>query len=196
MINIPGKYSKYEQVIDHLNNVQKDITANANFFRSDETENMVSEGSPMMDRNWTRRYEINVLVDNTELKGAPVVIENYPSYTNLLGRIEHEAILGANRTDFTMIRPGSLHKANGGYLIIPARDLLVNPYAWEGLKRALRDREIRIVELANQLGFLSTATLEPEPIPLNLKVVLVGSPTLYYLLQSYDEDFTKLFKVR
>jgi lon-related putative ATP-dependent protease len=198
MINLlKKKFSQFEQVVDHLNNIQLDIISNASFFRSDENVNIVPESTPTQtDRDWTRRYEINVFVDNTELKGAPVVIENYPSYTNLLGRIEHEAIMGAGRTDFTMIRPGALHKANGGYLLIPARDVIVNPYAWEGLKRALRDGEIRIVELANQLGLISTVTLEPEPIPLRIKVVLVGSPTLFYLLQAYDEDFTKLFKVR
>ena len=123
-------------------------------------------------------------------------MENYPTYNNLLGRIEHEVIMGASRTDFTMIQSGALHRANGGYLILPVRDLLLNPYAWEGLKRALRDGEIRMVELANQVGLISTVTLEPEPIPLQVKILLVGSPTLYYSLRAYDDDFTKLFKVR
>ena len=150
----------------------------------------------MSERDLTHRYDVNVLVDSTRLTGAPVLFENYPSYTNLLGRIEHEAFMGISRTDFTMIRPGALHLSNGGYLLLPARDVLGNPFAWEGLKRALRDGEVRMVELANQLGYLSTATLEPEPIPLNIKVVLVGTPLLYYLLRTYDEDFTKLFKVR
>lgn len=194
---LKDKYAKIEQVIDHLSKIQSDIISNASYFRSEETMNITHEGAPIqIDRDWMRRYEINVIVDNSELKGAPVVIENYPSYTNLLGRIEHEVVMGAGRTDFTMIRSGALHKANGGYLLVPARDLLINPYAWEGLKRTLRDREVRIVELANQLGMISTVTLEPEPIPLKIKVVLVGSPTLYYLLQAYDEDFTKLFKIR
>ena len=150
----------------------------------------------MAQRDWLERYQVNVLVDNSSLKGAPVILESHPSYTNLLGRIEHEVIMGASRTDFSMIRSGALHRANGGYLVIPARDILINPYAWEGLKRVLRDGEIRIVELGQQLGLLSTVTLEPEPIPLTIKIVLVGTPLLYYLLRMYDEDFTKLFKVR
>ena len=104
--------------------------------------------------------------------------------------------MGASYTDFSKIRAGALHRANGGYLILPARDVLVNPSAWEGLKRVLRDGEIRVLELSSQMGLVSTATLEPEPIPLNVKVILVGTPTLYYLMRAYDEDFAKLFKVR
>jgi predicted ATP-dependent protease len=198
MINLlKEKYNGLDQVLTHIDELQQDIVSNANMFQSDDGGNIANEATVVnVNRDWTRRYQINVLVDNSQLDGAPVIAENYPSYTNLLGRIEHEAILGASRTDFTMIRPGALHKANGGYLLIPSRDIIINPYAWEGLKRALRDGEIRIVELANQLGLLSTATLEPEPIPLNTKIVLIGSPLLYYLLRAYDEDFSKLFKVR
>jgi lon-related putative ATP-dependent protease len=143
-----------------------------------------------------QRFEVNVLVDNTHCEGAPVIVENHPSYHNLMGRIEHEVVLGATLTNFTLIRPGALHRANGGYLILPAREVLLNQYAWEGLQRALRDQALRIVELGTQLGLLSTATLEPEPMPLNVKVVLIGTPMLYYLLSEHDEDFAKLFKVK
>lgn len=187
---LKSTFKDYKAVQNYLEAVQSDLIANIALFTPSQ------DGQPAEPRNWTGRYEVNLLVDNSDCHGAPVIVENYPSYNNLLGRIDHEMIFGASRTDFTMIRPGALHRANGGYLVLPARDVLINPYAWEGLKRVLRDGEIRIVELANQLGMLSTTTLEPEPIPLQVKILLIGTPTLYYTLRSYDEDFTKLFKVR
>lgn len=187
---LKSSFSNNKAVQSHLDAIQADIIANtAMFIPSPESQ------SPDR-RNWMSRYEVNLLVDNSDCHGAPVIVENYPSYNNLLGRIDHEMILGASRTDFTMIRSGALHRANGGYLVLPARDVLINAYAWEGLKRVLRDQELRIVELANQLGLLSTTTLEPQPIPLKVKILLIGTPTLYYLLRGYDEDFSKLFKVR
>ena len=195
MQTLKSSYADVESVLKYLEVIQGDITTHPEAFR--RAESSAADASAQEARQeWLRRYEVNVLVDNSGLAGAPVILESHPSYTNLLGRIEHEAIMGASRTDFTMVHPGALHRANGGYLVIPARDLLVNPYAWEGLKRVLRDGEIRIVELGQQLGLLSTVTLEPEPIPLSIKVVMVGTPLLYYLLRAYDEDFAKLFKVR
>lgn len=192
--NLQEKYAGIEQVLSHLEAVKNDILENNHQFRS--REGSEAPGAQPGGRPWLQRYAVNVLIDNSALQGAPVIVETHPVYTNLVGRIEHEVIMGATRTDFTMIRPGALHRANGGYLILPARDLLLNPYAWEGLKRVLRDGCIRIVELGTQLGLISTETLEPEPVPLNLKVILVGTPLLYYLLKFYDEDFSKLFKVR
>jgi lon-related putative ATP-dependent protease len=124
------------------------------------------------------------------------VVEHQPSYYNLIGRIEHQVLMGASVTDFTLIRPGALHRANGGFLILPVRDVLLNPYAWDGLKRTLLEGSIRIVELGNQLGLISSTTLEPEPIPLEVTVVLIGTPMLYYMMRQYEEDFSKLFKVR
>lgn len=192
------KYASLDQVLAYLDAVQNDILDNLVPFRADlqQTENLTALGE-----NWLRRYAVNVLVDhstaeNGEPQGAPVILENQPTYHNLIGRIEHEFVMGASRTDFTLIRPGALHRANGGYLLLPIREVLLNPYAWEGLKRCLREGCIRIVELGSQLGLISTTTLEPEPIPLHVKVILIGTPLLYYLLQQYDEDFPKLFKVR
>ena len=185
-----------EAVNHYLEAIQTDITNNVTLFMPQSEEQPTANPSAIERRQLMLRYEVNLLVDNSCCQGAPVIVENYPSYNNLLGRIDHEMIMGASRTDFTMIRPGALHRANGGYLVLPARDVLTNPYAWDGLKRTLRDQEVRIVELANQLGVLSTTTLEPEPIPLQVKVLLIGTPTLYYTLRNYDEDFTKLFKVR
>ena len=197
MQNLKSVYQGMDGALAHLEAIQKDIVEHADQFRrSESSSSSGNSSSQLAQREWLQRYYVNVLVDNSNLEGAPVILESHPSYTNLLGRIEHEVIMGASRTDFSMIRSGALHRANGGYLVIPARDILINPYAWEGLKRVLRDGEIRIVELGQQLGLLSTVTLEPEPIPLNIKVVLVGTPLLYYLLRVYDEDFAKLFKVR
>jgi lon-related putative ATP-dependent protease len=191
---IKAKYSGQENVLHYLEALQADIIANVSQFRPNQ---LGENPAALLDRQlWARRYEVNLLGDHTQIKGAPVIVENYPAFTNLIGRIEHDVIMGVSRTDFTMIRPGALHRANGGYLILPARDVLINPYSWDGLKRVLRESEIRIVELASQMGIPSQSTLEPEPIPIKVKIILVGTPTLYYLLRSNDEDFTKLFKVR
>ena len=124
------------------------------------------------------------------------MVETNPTYYNLTGRIEHQTTWGAVVTDHTMIKPGALHRANGGYLIIPARECLLNPFAWEGLKRALKDRALRIEELGAQQGLVNMLTLAPESVSLDLKVVLIGNPQIYYLLYAYDEDFQKLFKVK
>jgi lon-related putative ATP-dependent protease len=189
------KYADQDPVVEYLDVLKDDIVVNADQFRDGEQEPPRATGR-VAEIDARQRYEVNVLVDNSGCEGAPVIVENHPSYHNLMGRIEHEVVLGATLTNFTLIRPGALHRANGGYLILPAREVLLNQYAWEGLQRALRDQALRIVELGTQLGLLSTTTLEPEPMPLNVKVVLIGTPMLYYMLQDHDEDFTKLFKVK
>lgn len=189
------KYADLDIIIEHLENMKGDIVENVSQFRDEKKEPPRTFGR-VMEQDVYQRYDVNVLVDNSECKGAPVIVESHPSYHNLMGRIEHEVVLGATVTNHTLIRPGALHHANGGYLILPAREVLLNPYAWEGLQRALRDQELRIVELGTQLGLLSTATLEPEAVPLDLKVVLIGTPMLYYLLRNHDESFAKLFKVK
>ena len=142
-----------------------------------------------------RRYEVNVLVDNSETSGAPVVYEDSPAMPYLVGRVEHISQMGALVTDFSLIKAGSLHRANGGYMIVDARKLLLQPFAWESLKRALRSGELKI-ELPDQMyALVSTISLEPEPIPLSVKVALIGERQLYYLLSAYDPDFSELFKV-
>jgi lon-related putative ATP-dependent protease len=142
-----------------------------------------------------RRYSVNVLIDNSHARGAPVVYADNPSHPELIGRIEHLAQMGALVTDFMLIKPGALHRANGGYLVLDARRVLTQPFAWDGLKRCLSANEIRIESLGQALSLVSTVSLEPEPIPLNLKVVLVGERVLYYLLYNLDPDFRELFKV-
>ena len=141
------------------------------------------------------RYFVNVLVDNSASSGAPLVYEDHPSYQNIVGRIEHLAQMGTLLTDFTLIKSGALHRANGGYLVLDARKLLSQPFAWEALKRALQARELRLQSLEQTLSMASTISLEPDPIPLDVKVVLVGDRRLYYLLNQYDPEFSLLFKV-
>ncbi len=128
------------------------------------------------ESNPLKRYQVNLMVDFSNNKSAPVIFEDHPNYSNLLGRIDHQAYMGSLVTDFTMIKPGVLHKANGGYLILDARKLLIQPYSWETLKRTLLAHEIRIESLERALSLISASSLEPEPIPLDLKLILVVNP--------------------
>jgi len=192
------KYEDFPDVIEHLDAVQKDVVENADQFLSsedgsDQTMQAITQrmgGPPAL-----QRYVVNVLVDNTETEGAAVIYEDNPTYQNLVGRVEHRAQMGALLTDFTLIKAGALHRANGGYLILDARKVLMQPYAWEGLKRALRAQEIHIESLAQIYSLISTISLDPEPIPLKVKVALLGERLLYYLLWQLDPDFAELFKV-
>jgi len=145
--------------------------------------------------NHFRRYEVNVVVDGSAHGGAPVVSEESPTVPSLVGRVEQMAELGALTTDFTLIKPGALHRANGGYLLVDAVRLMQHPFAWDALKRALRARQIVIESPAQMMSMITTVSLEPEPIPLDLKVVLVGDRQLYYMLCRLDPDFEDLFKV-
>jgi predicted ATP-dependent protease len=193
------KYDDLPPVVEYLNHVREDIIDNVEEFRTAEKVPQQVMGIPV-PRMFTespafRRYQVNVLIDRSEAEGAPVIYEDHPTYLNLVGRIEHLAQMGALFADFSLIKPGALHRANGGYLIIDVREMLLQPYAWDGLKRALRAREIRIESLGQALSLVSTVSLEPEPIPLDVKIVLIGDRRLYYLLHRYDPDFPELFKV-
>lgn len=153
------------------------------------------DGDERLQDGAFRRYRVNLLVDNQSAKAAPVVYEPHPTYQNLVGHIEHEARMGTLHTDFTLINPGALHRANGGYLVLDAERLLTEPWAWQALKRALYAGELRLETLERVLGMMGTVSLEPEPAPLDVKVVLVGSRLLYWLLVELDPDFSELFKV-
>ncbi len=153
------------------------------------------EAPGLGDDKELRRYRVNVVVDHRESEHAPVVYEEHPTYQNLLGRVEYLPQMGALVTDFNMIKAGSLHRANGGYLILDARRVLLQPFAWEALKRTLSSGELRIESPRELLGLVSTVSLEPEPVDIDVKVVLLGSRLLYYLLAHYDPDFGELFKV-
>ena len=193
------KYQVFDRVIEYLVKLERDVIEHVENFRHTEEGPRTFLGIPLPQGGGAaplqNRYKVNVLIDHDSEQGSPVVYEDSPSYQNLIGRVEHLAEMGALVTDFTMIKPGSLHKANGGYLILDARKVLLQPYAWEGLKRALTFNEIRIESLGQMLSLVSTVSLEPQPIPLSVKVVLIGEGLLYYLLSYYDPDFCKLFKV-
>ncbi|MDP2961886.1 MAG: ATP-binding protein [Sulfurimicrobium sp.] len=185
-------YSTIPEIQSYLDSVQQDVIDNVNDFRRSEEGGAEQVGS---DHPQFRRYRVNVLVDHTASKGAPVVFDDNPMYHSLIGRVEHQAQFGNLVTDFNLIKPGSLHRANGGYLLLDVRQVLTQLYAWEGLKRVLRSRQIRIESLGQILSLVSTVSLEPEPVPLNIKVVLFGERLMYYLLYAYDPEFAELFKV-
>ena len=198
--DLEAEYRSLPQVHEYLADVEQDMLDHAEVFRqAKDGEPQVFFGLPLPqpepDESPLRRYAVNVLIEHSGNHGAPVIYEDPPTHDALVGRIEHVSRLGALVTDFTRIRAGALHRANGGYLMLDALKLLMQPYAWEALKRALRSREIRTQSLGQELGLISTVSLEPEPIPLGLKVVLVGERLLYYLLHAHDPDFAELFKV-
>jgi predicted ATP-dependent protease len=188
-------YAEYPAVCSYLDAVQENVIESIDEFRRPKEgglPGLAGLGSEAPDFS---RYRVNLLVGRDGADGAPVVYEDHPTYQNLLGRVEHLAQLGALVTNFLLIKPGALHQANGGYLLLDAIKLLSQPFAWEGLKRALSTREIRIESLGQMYSLVSTVSLEPEPIPLQVKVILIGNRLLYYLLAQYDPEFGELFKV-
>lgn len=197
--SLKKRYAAYPEVLAYLSAVEQAVVENADDFRQpEEGQEMTLFGMTIgraRDAAALRRYQVNVLIDHSATEGAPVVYVDNPSYPELIGRVEHLAQMGTLVTDFTLIKPGSLHRANGGYLVLDARHVLLQPFAWEGLKRCLSANQVRIESLGQMLSLISTVSLEPEPIPLNVKVVLVGERLLYYLLYYYDPDFRELFKV-
>ncbi len=180
--------TKLQQYFDAM---FKDIRSNVDAFLKEEQ----SSEDGASDLNIHKRYQINLVVDNSKKHGAPIVYENLPNHQSLLGCIENMAMMGALVTDFTLIKAGAVHKANGGFLIIDAEQLLMQPYGWEGLKRALKSREVKFDALEQIYNLVATVSLDPEPIPLDLKVVLLGDRELYYLLYEMDPEFAGLFKV-
>jgi len=192
--SLKEKYKEFSKVVEYLTNYQEDVVDNIDEFRSSEKK-YNALGLPVNGDEFYRPYTVNLLVDNSELSGAPVIYEDNPMYNNLVGRIEHVSHIGSLVTDFTLIKSGALHRANGGFLILDVRKLLLQPYAWEGLKRALFSKKIRIQSLAELFSIISTMSLEAESIPLDIKVVLLGDRILYYLLLEYDPDFSELFKI-
>jgi len=184
-------------VLKYLDAVVEDVIDNVDDFLDEDggQKPMAVLGVAQQDQRSLRRYCVNVLVDNRETPGAPIVFENHPSHQNLFGRIEHMSHMGNLFTDFTLIKGGALHRANGGYLVVEVRKLLTQPFAWESLKRTLFSRELKVESLAQELSLIDTVSLEPEALDLKVKVILVGSRLLYYLLSRYDPEFGQLFKV-
>ena len=192
-------YADLPAVLDYLEAVERDIQENSDDFLVTPPQANAESTAQAADRATDlpsfRRYQVKVMTDNRGLGGAPLVHEDHPTHQSLVGRVEHLARMGTLITDFNLIVPGALHKANGGYLVLDALKLLTGSFGWESLKRALRAGEIRVESLEQLLSIASTVSLEPEPIPLDVKIVLVGPPTLYYLLAELDPDFKDLFKV-
>lgn len=195
---LKDKYEDFAKVLNYLDVLRNDILENLSDFKDDEDDKQLPfSWFKIYGRDTAAtKYNVNLIIDNSEAKGAPVVVEPNPTYYNLIGRVEHENRMGMVSTDFTMIKGGSLHKANGGYLILQARDVLLNLQSWEVLKRVLTTKEVRIETIGEQYALLTIATLKPEPIPLEIKVVMIGNPLLYHLLHLHDEDFRKLFKIK
>ncbi|RME35167.1 MAG: ATP-dependent protease [Gammaproteobacteria bacterium] len=193
ILELRQRYLEVPGLPEHLDRIRQDVIDNVPQFIQGETA--PSLPLPLAPPDPYSRYRVNLLVSNEELEGAPVVYEDLPNHANLIGRSEYQAQMGTLVTDFTLIRPGALHRANGGYLLLDARKLLLQPYAWDLLKRTLKAGEIRIEPLEKTLSLISTVSLEPEPIPLDLKLVLLGDRLLYYLLCELDPEFADLFKV-
>lgn len=191
------EFQDLEEIVAYLDQVQQDVSENVETFLglAEQSDAGPFERAMRQETDFFRRYQVNLLVDHSEANAAPVVYEDEPSFERLMGRVEHRAELGALVTDFNMIRPGALHRANGGYLILDARKVLTQPMAWEALKRTLKAGEIRIESMYSALGLPTTTTLDPEPIPLDVKIVLIGEGMLYYLLYHHDPEFSQLFKI-
>ena len=191
------KYSAAASVTTYLNDVAADMLGNMDLFKPlpQPVEGNGPQGSRPDPIDGWRRYDVNVVVDNTFTLGGPVVMESNPTLRNLLGSVEREAYLGSVRTDFTMIRPGSLHKANGGFLVLRVEDILRDPTAWEGLKRCLKEGKI-LVEMTADAGIIGVKPINPDPIELDVKIILIGNTSLYHMLYSNDPDFLELFKVK
>ena len=199
MDELRAGYCDFPDVVQHLDAVERDIKENADDFL---TPPQLPEGIPMpspieggMTEARFRRYQVNVIVDNGGQHGAPVIYEDNPTHQTLVGRVEYMARFGTLVTDFNLLTPGALHRANGGYLMLYAQRLLEGNFGWASLKRALNAGEIRTETLEQLLSLASTVSLQPEPIPLDVKIVLLGPPVLYYLLSALDDDFKELFKI-
>lgn len=191
------KYAEEEALSSYFDDVLEDVVTHHRLFLAEsagegkgEPVPQKEEGDPFL------RYQVNLFVNNERCQGAPVVLESKPSYYNLFGKIEYTSHMLSVSTNFTMVKAGALHRANGGYLILQAKDVLTEPYAWETLKKALKYRKVPMENIGEQYRLVPSATMRPEPIPLDVKVILISSPQIHQLLYTYDEDFQKLFKVR
>jgi len=194
------KYQDFKELLSYLDDVQEDISEHFQDFLPIDPSQITNSVENTLAQNFNiipslDMYNVNVLVSNKKTKGAPVIYEDNPTYSGLFGQIEHVSRMGTITTDFNLIKAGSLHEANGGYLIINARALLYQPYAWEGLKRMLISKKIHLETVEESMGLTSSVSLKPQSIDLDVKIILVGSRNLYYDLYNYDPDFKKLFKV-
>jgi lon-related putative ATP-dependent protease len=192
------KYKEFKKVVEYLEEVKEDILKNIEDFRPKEEISLPIGGLKLPRAEPTlERYQVNLVVNNMGTKGAPVVVETNPTYYNLFGHIEHRVQFGVATTDFTMIKGGSVHRANGGYLVVNAIDILRNIFVYDALKRMIKTGEVRIEDVWEQYRLVSTTTpLKPGPVPVDIKIVVIGEPYIYYLLYNLDDEYRKLFKVK
>ncbi|KAB3533546.1 Lon protease family protein [Alkaliphilus serpentinus] len=193
------RYGHRDAIVEYINQLEQDIVEHISWFnRSQESGNLDQQQLLLqvkLKEEFFTRYKVNLFIDNKELKHAPIINETNPNIANLLGFVEYRNEMGVLKTDFMQIKPGALHMANGGFLILNIREVLTQPHAWETLKRALKNSEISIESLNKTMGYIMTTSIKPEAIPLDIKVILVGDPYLYRSLYEMDEDFKKLFKI-
>ena len=194
---VKSKYKRNKKITTFLNNIKQDVLKNIQFFTMPEEQdnNPATPNKQETPKPWLN-YRVNLFIDNSKLEGAPIIMDSNYQYHNIFGKLEYENYYGALKTDFTMLRPGLLHNANGGYIIFQAKDLLANPACYEALKKALRVKELCIENNLEQRSAMVMVSLKPEPIPLDLKVILIGSSDIYHTLLSLDSDFRKLFKIK
>jgi len=191
------KYADFGRVIEYLDMVQEDILLNLEDFKGAPQQPSIPGLKLPVQTPSFERYVVNLLVDNCGMEGAPVVFEANPTYNNLFGRIDHVMQMGGvATTNFALIKAGSLHRANGGYLVVNARDVLISPFAWDALKRCIRNSEIKIEDVLEQYRIITMVSLTPEPVPLQAKIIMIGSPMIYYLLYYMEPDYRKFFKVK
>lgn len=196
--SLKDKYAKVDEILSFIDAVQTEMVENIPQFMGEMQQPQVPPQfqNPLIKELMFRKYEVNVIVDNSDNSGAPVVFEQNPTYPNLFGKLEKEFSYGVVTTDFSMIRPGSIHKANGGFLVLPVEELFRNPFSWDGLKTALKTGKVAIEEPGERMGYITTKSIKPESIPLDLKVVLIGTPMVNQILYTQDPDFSELFKVK
>lgn len=196
---IKSRFKRNKKITKFLDNVKKDILKNIDYFLVEPQQQQVTAQipgpKPEMPKPWLN-YRVNLFVDNSEQEGAPVIMDSDYSYHNIFGKLEYENYYGSLKTDYTMLKPGLLHKANGGYIMFQAKDLVANGICYETLKKALRMKELILENTADQRSSMVMISLKPEPIPLDLKVILIGNEQIYQTLLALDEDFRKLFKVK
>jgi len=194
--SIKQRFGVYGDITDYLNELLEDILANLQVFKKEDGPEPLIQMMEQGPETLLQRYAVNLLVDNSEMKGAPVIVEKSPTYYNLNGFIEYRMQMGAFTTDYMMIRPGAVHRANGGYLVLEAEQILGDPLAWDTLKKILRFNEIKIENMGERYGFVPTEGLKPQPLAVEMKVVVIGNPYIFQMLYAYDEEFVKLFKVK
>jgi lon-related putative ATP-dependent protease len=193
---IRKEFKTNQAIVEYLNSAQEHMVENFNLFiPADKTAQQPEDSAPRNANASFQQYKVNVMVDNESTKGAPIIFETNPTYYNVFGRIEKRAFMGTVNTDFTMMQAGSLLNANGGFLIMEIDSVIMNPYVWEALKRTLRTKSLQIEDIPEETGF-GTTSLKPEPIPLDVKVILLGSYEIFEVIQNEDPRFNKIFKVR